>query len=247
MPRRPAVLSVLIASLALLFAAPADAYHPPTETELAEIEAASAHHEGIGVEGTGICLYRPYVSRTDVWAEATMYICEEGLESQGYLAFFHKQSGIWRALPQEDICVPPDIGMPLGVAKEFGRLYCHLARPRRSQAYVTTEFGSEALAVRPRVLRISGDGTFSLYDLRWRSWGGRRAVATGRARDQGCTPDCAEGEVTRPKVTIGLSHLVRCGGRRIYTRLTRRVEGPVPVGATRGGTSSIAPPQCLGG
>jgi hypothetical protein len=37
------------------------------------------------------------------------------------------------------------------------------------------------LLYKPHELPISGDGDFIVRDLRWRSWGGQTAVATGQA------------------------------------------------------------------
>jgi len=40
------------------------------------------------------------------------------------------------------------------------------------------------LQYRPAEMTISGDGDFIVHDLRWRTWGGKKAVAYGQAIEQ---------------------------------------------------------------
>lgn len=86
---------------------------------------------------------------------------------------------------------------------------------------------------RPHRFGISCDATLSFRDIHWQTYGGAFAVGHGIARTQGCDPDCAEGEVRLLKVTVKLSKVVSCGGRRIYAHLWFRIHGNLIPGFVR--------------
>ena len=78
------------------------------------------------------------------------------------------------------------------------------------------DHGSE----RPRTLELTGDGTLSVGQVQWNSWGGDTASGTGTASYHGCTPNCASAPVSTASVAIRLSNIRICGGRRYYSGLT---------------------------
>jgi hypothetical protein len=93
---------------------------------------------------------------------------------------------------------------------------------------VTTNCADDLFAVEPHEIGVSCDRTFKFYGVRWRSWGGRSAVGVGRARLQGCVPFCANGQVTRPRAKLRLTHIVRVEGEPVYGLLHYSLTGPIP-------------------
>jgi hypothetical protein len=83
--------------------------------------------------------------------------------------------------------------------------------------------------VRPESIVLAcGDGTSSLGALRWRSWGGSSARATGTLSYVDCTPSCAEGTEHHARASLRLTTRRHCKGHGglYYTRgrLTARGE-----------------------
>lgn len=79
---------------------------------------------------------------------------------------------------------------------------------------------------KPQEIAISGDGDFLAQNLRWRSWGGKTAVATGQAVEQ-----------VRPSHTdhtypaqVTLSHRTFCAKlhRTVYNEVVAQILGPNP-------------------
>ena len=97
------------------------------------------------------------------------------------------------------------------------------------------------LAARPHAMVLSGDGTFYLYGLRWQSFGGPTALANGRAYARGCVPYCANGKVTRPRVTVRLLDPTTWRGHKIYSRLDFVLRGRLPKGYAHRGSYSMVP------
>jgi hypothetical protein len=65
--------------------------------------------------------------------------------------------------------------------------------------------------VRPHEVVVAcGDGNFYVDKLRWSSWRGAAAVATGVAHENDCTPNCAAGHFHTYRAELRLSHVVRC-------------------------------------
>jgi len=110
-----------------------------------------------------------------------------------------------------------------------------------AQVYVEASINPEPPVVRPHQILLSEDGTFSLYGLKWKSYGGSTAIAAGRGYTRGCTPNCAEGKVHRPKATVRLSQVKTCEGKSVYTRLRYSLVGPIPKGFLRRGTYDLTP------
>ena len=73
---------------------------------------------------------------------------------------------------------------------------------------------------RPRTLELTGDGTLFVGGVQWSSWGGPEALGSGNAEYHGCTPNCASAPVHMALVSIRLSNIRVCGGRRYYSGLT---------------------------
>jgi hypothetical protein len=79
---------------------------------------------------------------------------------------------------------------------------------------------------KPHEFPVSGDGDFLVQGLRWQSWGGKTAVATGQAVEQ-----------TRPNhvdhtypVRVTLSRRTLCATfhRRVYNEVVAQILGPDP-------------------
>lgn len=75
-------------------------------------------------------------------------------------------------------------------------------------------------AQRPSSLQLTGDGTLSVEKVQWTSWGGPTAAGSGSALYHGCTPNCAAAPTHAAVVSIRLSDIRACGGRRYYAGLT---------------------------
>jgi len=63
------------------------------------------------------------------------------------------------------------------------------------------------------------DGNFWLSGLKWSDWGTAEAKASGTAHVNDCTPNCAAGHFHTARVTVTLSALRTCDGRRQYAKL----------------------------
>ena len=113
--------------------------------------------------------------------------------------------------------------------------------PAAEQVYVEPGIYPAAPQVRPHELALSGDGTLLLYAIKYTSWGGPTAEATGRGYVRGCTPDCAQGKVYRPKAKIRLSRVLRCEGKLLYTRVSFSFTGTIPKGYKRSATTELVP------
>jgi hypothetical protein len=109
------------------------------------------------------------------------------------------------------------------------------------QVFVKASIDTNELKVRPHALLLSGDGTLSLYGIHYASYGGSVAKASGRAYTRGCTPNCAEGKVRRPRATIRFSDLVKCEGKLVYGTLSYVLRGPVLKGYRRRESFDLRP------
>jgi hypothetical protein len=83
-----------------------------------------------------------------------------------------------------------------------------------------------AFTYKPHEFAVSGDGDFLVRGLRWRSWGGKTAVAFGQAVEQ-VRPSHVDH--TYP-VRVTLSHRKFCPNlhRRVYNKIVARILGPNP-------------------
>jgi hypothetical protein len=109
------------------------------------------------------------------------------------------------------------------------------------KVYVEGDIVGQELVYRPHAIGLSADGTFALTGIKYESYGGPVATATGRAYVRGCTPDCARGKVYRPAATLRLESQAQCGSKTIYSKLFYKLRGPLPAGFRRQGTESLRP------
>jgi len=123
----------------------------------------------------------------------------------------------------------------------IGVAFVTVASGAPRKVYVERDIVSQQLAYRPHAIGLSADGTFAITGIRWQSYGGSAARAKARAYVRGCTPDCAQGRVYRPRATLSLSALVPCRGVTIYSQLRYVLYGPLPAGFHRSGTESLRP------
>lgn len=79
------------------------------------------------------------------------------------------------------------------------------------------------LAVRPISLQLTADGTLSVERVQWTSWGGSTARGSGSALFHGCIPNCAAAPTHAAVVSIRLSDIRTCGGKRYYAGVTLRL------------------------
>jgi len=100
---------------------------------------------------------------------------------------------------------------------------------------------NDQLATRPHKITLSADGSFYLYKIHWKSFGGDEARAVGRAYLRTGCSTCPNREVERPRVGIRLVHLVDQGNFRVYEHLSYVLQGPVPRGFEHRGAQSMLP------
>ncbi len=88
---------------------------------------------------------------------------------------------------------------------------------------------------RPKTLTLTcGDGNTLLFGLRWSSFGGASAQATGTLELNTCTPNCAAGKFVRYPVAVKAHDPRACkAGPRVYNELTLRFTGRAPSSAGR--------------
>jgi hypothetical protein len=85
--------------------------------------------------------------------------------------------------------------------------------------------------VRPAAIVVTcADANYQLRSLKWSSWGGASATATGTAFINDCTPYCAAGHVHSYAVHVTLGRLIACGSSRHYNLLTVLFTGARPKG-----------------
>ena len=240
--RLPTFLAAIVLA-GLVCASAASAYRAPTEQELAEITAATNRSPEINHEYTPV-LSDVRVSSEGEWATATISgSVGPGVEQDAI--------GIYRAGPTpqwtlekvgNEFCVGPvlsKLGMPRAVGLELGFKLC--PRPRPEKVFVIRSVVTDRLVYRPHSIGLSGDGTFSLYRIRWHSYEGPIARATAIAYVKGCTPSCANGHVDRPRAKLRFTTRVECAGREIYARMHFTLRGDIPSGYRRQGWISMRP------
>jgi hypothetical protein len=113
------------------------------------------------------------------------------------------------------------------------------AAPKK--VYVEGDIVGQELVYRPHAIGLSADGTFALTGIKYQSYGGSTATATGRAYVRGCTPDCAQGKVYRPSARLRLEARIQCRGKTIYSKLHYSLRGPLPAEFRRQGTEVLRP------
>ncbi len=86
---------------------------------------------------------------------------------------------------------------------------------------------------RPKTLTLTcADANTVLTGLRWSSFGGASALATGTLETNTCTPNCANGKFVRYPVAVKANDPRTCkAGLRVYNKLTLRFTGRAPSSA----------------
>ena len=99
---------------------------------------------------------------------------------------------------------------------------------KRCEVYFT---GTGSRRTRPTVLYLGASQR--IYEITWRSWGGKRARGTGTFPANDCIPYCAAGHITPHRVAVTLSHKRVCRGYEEYLSLRYRpLAGNVPRAET---------------
>jgi hypothetical protein len=107
--------------------------------------------------------------------------------------------------------------------------------------YVESDIVSQELTYRPHAIELAADGTFAITGIKYSSYGGAAATATARAYIRGCTPNCAQGKVFRPKATLRLESQANCGDKTIYSELRYKLQGPLPADFRRQAVLTLRP------
>lgn len=101
--------------------------------------------------------------------------------------------------------------MPVGAAP---------SHPSSGPISFYSDFGNfankDSLVVRPAMLLLAEDGSVALINLKWSGWGTSVAHATGIWNASDCTPDCADGKVTKIPARMTLSSPGLVLGHRVY-------------------------------
>jgi hypothetical protein len=86
---------------------------------------------------------------------------------------------------------------------------------------------------RPKTLTLTcADANTVLTGLRWTSFGGANALATGTLQTNTCTPNCASGKFVRYTVAVKANDPRTCkAGVRVYNKVTLRFTGRAPSSA----------------
>jgi hypothetical protein len=84
----------------------------------------------------------------------------------------------------------------------------------------------DGLQYKPHELAITGDGDYLVQSLQWQSWGGKQAIASGRAVEQ---QRPSHVDHTYP-VRVTLSDRTYCANIRriVYNKISARILGPNP-------------------
>lgn len=68
---------------------------------------------------------------------------------------------------------------------------------------------------KPKELTLAcGDASYYLTKLKWKTWTTRKAVGTGTAHVNDCTPNCAAGQFHAYRVSVTLTKPKRCANVR---------------------------------
>lgn len=115
------------------------------------------------------------------------------------------------------------------------------APPKPERVLVTRALGEDKLYYRPHLFLLSGDGTFGMSKVQWKTYGGPTAEATARAFANDCIPYCAAGHFYKPQAKLRLSKIVQCKGQPVYARLQYALVGKLPKNFPRRGGYSMLP------
>jgi hypothetical protein len=79
-----------------------------------------------------------------------------------------------------------------------------------------TSYNKQVPSVRPSLVLMFQDGSWVIKKLRWSSWGGPVARASGISSASNCKPNCAQGKRTNDAVQFVLSQRRHLFGRTVY-------------------------------
>jgi hypothetical protein len=99
------------------------------------------------------------------------------------------------------------------------------------RVYVANENCSGRTYRPTSIVLACADGGLVATRIRFRSYGGARALGSAELRVHECIPDCAESRAYRTyTVSLTLRDVVRCEGTLFYSRVTYTFVGPQPPG-----------------
>jgi len=109
--------------------------------------------------------------------------------------------------------------------------FATLAAPASATTRRVTVSNCGRLVVRPTsVVLACADANYGLTGLRWSSWGGSTARATGSVRANDCTPYCAAGHFHSYRARVVLDRRTSCGTVLVYLRLAIHYPSTRPKG-----------------
>lgn len=79
------------------------------------------------------------------------------------------------------------------------------------------------------LLVTCGDGTVSVQDIRWSTFGSATAHGAGTLHRRSCTPNCAAGKDTTMPAQVTLSDPRGAGGPQLYGLLVVTPAGGAPL------------------
>jgi hypothetical protein len=91
------------------------------------------------------------------------------------------------------------------------------------------------------IILACGDGGLFATNIRYRSYGGKTAVATVELHTHDCVPNCAQSQFHAFPGTITLADVVRCEGTLYYSRARYRFTNGAPYGEDSSGVAEIEP------
>jgi hypothetical protein len=105
---------------------------------------------------------------------------------------------------------------------------------------------NKALSRPKQVTLTCADANTGLGKLKWASFGGSSAKASGTLETNTCKPNCAAGKVVRYPVSVTASKPRSCGsGLRVYGKVTLRFTGKAPSSASSLKTWTLSCPGSL--
>lgn len=105
----------------------------------------------------------------------------------------------------------------------------------KPQVFTVQNANTGHIARHPTEIVLGKHGSFSFFDLKWRSYGGHKAYAKGRA-------EIRKGKQKwTPRASVRLSTLVEDGpGKQIYSIVRWVLLGPLPRGVAHHGVQVVA-------
>lgn len=105
---------------------------------------------------------------------------------------------------------------------------------------------NKALSRPKQVTLTCADANTGLSRLKWASFGGASAKASGTLETNTCKPNCAAGKVVRYPVSVTASRPRSCGaGLSVYGKVALRFTGKAPSSASSLKTWTLSCPGSL--